>query len=388
MAYLGESDLDFGLGSRLFEARRKELSDFLRQIEGTVGPLAGWADPRISRLQPVVANEVARLRERLETLADGQGQPWAALAELDRLTQLLASETLAVVGGISMRVTGVDSGAAELPEALLAAVAGNMALGYEFITVPSGSEFIDVMSDVIRVRYPGTGVWDLPVVLHEFGHFLVGHLPRSAEPSVSAIIDRERTASPRRGYFADELWADTFAAYVGGPAYAFSAMIRFDVVGAAEDDPPSHPSAMKRVAAIRLTLGRSQAAWERRRRAAGSLEVPIASAEGLWRDRLRAVGVATEPDATDRAYAEDLAGQFIGILNRDWPRIRYDDTRHAAAIRQGLDDGQPELPQDAGLIDVLNGGWWARRNAEAELGDADVITEQVSHMCREIAADE
>src|SRR6266566_3323148 len=388
VAYLGESALDFGLGSRLFEERRKQLGDFLRQIEGTVGPLAGGPDPRMSRLQPVVANEVARLRERLETLPDGQGQPWAALAELERLTQLLASETLAVVGGISMRVRGLDSEAGELPEALLAAVAGSMALGYEFITVPSGSEFIDVMSDVIRVRYPGAGVWDLPVVLHEFGHFLVGHLPRSAEPSVSAIIDRERSASPRRGYFADELWADTFAAYVGGPAYAFSAMARFDVVGAAEDALPSHPSAMKRVAAIRLTLGHSQTAWQRRRRAAGSLEVPIASAEDLWRNRLRAAGVATEPDATDRTYAEELAGQFIGILDRDWPRIRYDDTRRAAAIRQGLDDGQPELPRDAGLIDVLNGGWWARRNAEAEFGDADVITEQVSHMCREIMADE
>ena len=223
-------------------------------------------------MQPVVANEVARLRERLDTLPDGQSQPWSALAELERLTQLLASETLAVVGGISIRGTGLDPGADDLPEALLAAVARKMALGYEFITVPSGSEFIDVMSDVIRVRYPGTGVWDLPVVLHEFGHFLVDHLPRSAEPSVSAIIERERAASPKRGYFAEELWADTFATYAGGPAYAFSAMIRLDVVSAAEDDPPSHPSAMKRVAAIQFTLDRSQAAWQRRRRAAGSLQ--------------------------------------------------------------------------------------------------------------------
>ena len=82
MAYLGESDPDFGLGSRLFKERRKELSDFLSQIESTAGRLAGWADPRMSRLQPVVANEVARLRERLETLPDAQGRPWPALAEL------------------------------------------------------------------------------------------------------------------------------------------------------------------------------------------------------------------------------------------------------------------------------------------------------------------
>lgn len=386
MAYLSEPDLEFGLGSRLFEERRKELGGFLRRIEGSVGPLTGGTDPRIGRLQPVVANEVARLRERLETLPEGHDQPWPALAELERLTQLLASETLAVLGGISIRARGLDSEAGDLPEALLAAVAGKMALGYEFITVPSGSEFIDVLSDVIRVRYPGTGVWDLPVVLHEFGHFLVGHLPRSAEPSVSAIIERERAASPKRGYFADELWADTFAAYVGGPAYAFSAMVRFDAASAAEDDPPSHPSAMKRAAAIRLTLERSQAAWQRRRRAAGSLEAPITSARDLWRDRLRVAGVPAEPDARDRTWAEDLAGQYISILDRDWPRLRYDDARYAAAIRRGLDDGQPELPRGAGLIDVLNGGWWARRNAEAGLPDVSFITEQIRHMCREIAA--
>ncbi len=94
MAYLGESALDFGLGSRLFEERRKQLGDFLRQIEGTVGPLAGGPDPRMSRLQPVVANEVARLRERLETLPDGQGQPWAALAELERRRSCLPARHL------------------------------------------------------------------------------------------------------------------------------------------------------------------------------------------------------------------------------------------------------------------------------------------------------
>ena len=81
-----------------------------------------------------------------------------------------------------------------------------------------------------------------------------------------------------------------------------------------------------------------------------------------------------------------MAGRYISVLDRDWPRIRYDDTRRAAAIRRGLDEGQPGAPRDAGLIDVLNGGWWARRNAWADLRNVDVITEQISLMCREIAA--
>jgi hypothetical protein len=260
-----------------------------------------------------------------------------------------------------------------------------MALGYTGITVPSGSEFIDLMSDVIRVRYPGTGVWDLPVALHEFGHFLVAHLPRSAEPSVWAVIERERAVSPRLGYFAEELWADTFAAYAGGPAYAFSAMVRFDPVSAAKDAPPHHPSAVKRVAAILVTLGRSQAAWQRGRRFSGSLQEPITLTRDLWRDRLAAAGVTARPDAGDLAYAEGIAGEFLAILDRDWPGIRYDDTQRAAAVRQGLDDGKPQAPPGAGLIDVLNGGWWARRKAEAELRDTGVITEQVGRLCAKVA---
>jgi len=383
MAYLTEPRGRRGPGPRLFEERRRELGSFLRRIEGTVPPSEA-ADSRLERLRIVVANEVARLREQLDTLPDAADPPWADLARLERLTQGLAAETLAVVGGISLRASGLDGDAGDLAEALLARVAGAMALGYTFITVPSGSEFIDLMSDVIRVRYPGTGVWDLPVTLHEFGHFLVAHLPRSAEPSVWTVVARERAISPRRGYFADELWADTFAAYVGGPAYAYSAMVRFDPVSAAEDDTPYHPSAMKRIAAILLTLGRSQAAWQRRKRFSGSLQEPITLARELWHSRLTAAGVTARPSTKDLEYAEGIAGEFLAILDRDCPGIRYGDAQRAAAIRQSLEDGQPQLPPGAGLVDVLNGGWWARRQAEAGLRDIAVITEQIGQMCARV----
>jgi hypothetical protein len=381
MAYLSEAGA--GPGSRLFEERRRELGGFLRRIEGTVNPGA-VTDARLGRLRPVIANEAARLRERLDTLPDAAQPPWTELAEIENLTRRLAEETLAVIGGISLRAGGLDVDAVDLPKALLARVAGAMALGDTFITVPSGSEFIDLMSDVIRVRYPGTGVWDLPVILHEFGHFLVRHLPRSAEPSVWAVIERERGVKPRCGYFADELWADTFAAYVGGPAYAFSALVRFDPASAAKDFAPYHPSAVKRAAAVLITLGRSQLAWKRRQRFAGSLAEPIALARDLWQARLAAAGVTTEPDAEALAYAEGITAEFLAILDRDWPRIRYDDAQRAAAIRQGLDSGRPDLPTGAGLIDVMNGGWWARRKAEAALRDTGALAEQVGDLCARV----
>jgi hypothetical protein len=373
-----------GAGRLLFEDRRRELGGFLSRIEGTVSPSA--ADARLGRLRPVIAKEVARLRERLNRLSPAADEPWKQLADLEVLTGRLAQETLAVVGGINLRAGGLAGDAGHLAEALLGRVAGAMTLGYTFITVPSGSEFIDLMSDVIRVRYPGTGVWDLPIVLHEFGHFLVNHLPRSEEPSVSAVVARERGCLEKRGYFAEELWADTFAAYVGGPAYACSALVRFDPVSAAKDAPPYHPSAMKRAAAVFATLSRSQAAWQRSQCFAGSLAEPITLARDLWQARLAAAGVAAEPDEDDLGNAEGLAGEYLAILDRDWPGIRYDDARRAAAIRQSIDGGRPELPAHAGLIDVMNGGWWARRMAENGLRDIGAITGQIENLCAEVVS--
>jgi hypothetical protein len=371
--------------ARMLSEKRDELGGFLRRIEGAVVAPAQENDPRISCLQPIVSMEVARLQERLDTLSGNRGQQWRLLSEVERLTQRLATETLAVVGGSGIRATGLDNGACALADAMLATITRTMALGYEPITVPSGSEFIDVLSDVIRVRYPGTGVWDLPVVLHELGHFLVRRLRRESEPSVSTIIERERDKAPYRGYFAEELWCDVFGAYVGGPAYAFSALLRFDAAAAHEDDRPSHPSPMKRAAAIRFTLGRSQAAWRRKDLAAGSLEAPVALAEQLWLERLEASGTRPESRAEDREYADDIAREYLAILDRDLVVIRYDDARHAAAVRRGLDEGEPTVPKGAGMVDVLNGGWWARRVARAEFRDVQVITEAVSQMCTRIA---
>jgi hypothetical protein len=66
--------------------------------------------------------------------------------------------------------------------------------------------------------------------------------------------------------------------------------------------------------------------------------------------------------------------------------VRYDDAQRAAIIRRGFDQDRPELPSSARLIDVLNGGWWARRTAEAEWRDVRPIADEMVQMCRRIAA--
>ena len=119
-------------------------------------------------------------------------------------------------------------------------------------SLPAPGEYVDLLSDVIRVRFPGGSVWDLPIAVHELGHFAAGRLrpDRRSRTSVEDIIARERADKRYLGYFADELFADTFATFVAGPSYAYTCMTtRFTPQSAYEDDhrlTPNRPIACSR----------------------------------------------------------------------------------------------------------------------------------------------
>jgi hypothetical protein len=387
---------------QLLTERRRELETFLARIEQTLAavvPVSEMSGQWVKRLQAIVHAEVKRLEERLAGVGGDLPRKLAELGEIERLIERIATETLAFVGGVTARSLGIDGGLCDWADALLAAVAEPMLQGYQPIALPSGSEFIDVVSEVIRVRYPGVGIWDLPVVLHEFGHFLVRRLPPGKEPSVSSVIRREREPLdecgglrevPYLGAFAEELWADTFATYVAGPAYAFSALDRMDPTTACDDQMPSHPSAVRRSGAILSTLDHLQDKWVGRGRVAGSLAVPVALVSERWRSRLAAAGVSTDAREPERQHASALAAEFVAILDRDSPAVRYDDGRVAAEIQHGLDIDEPSLPAGAGLVDLLNGAWWARYEAETQMRQVrvDKIGRAVKAMCLEAASNE
>ncbi len=95
-------------------------------------------------------------------------------------------------------------------------------------TVPAGTDEVSERDHVIRLRWPGDGIWTLALALHELGHF-VG---RRIEATEQLDADRWTVLRPwrtfcaaqatrfhRDWYHLHELIADAYAAYVGGPAY-------------------------------------------------------------------------------------------------------------------------------------------------------------------------
>jgi hypothetical protein len=368
----------------IVRVRRDTVAADLDRVDATLQSIEG-PDSLVKRLQPIVHMEVERLRERLATLPDDASVAWPALIDIGNKAARVAAETLSFVGGVAARSAGLDRGSCDLADRLLAAVGTDLLEAYQPVTVPASGEYIDVLSDVIRVRYPGAGVWDLPVVLHEFGHYVEPRLGRPDSP-VTAIIRREADQRPFLGSFAGELWGDVFATYVAGPAYAFSCLSRFAPTTAHDDAKPTHPSPVKRAVAVFHALDATQAAWERGGRASGSLDPLAKSAREWWAGRLEGAGVAAEPSAEERSYAVGLAAEFVAVLDASAPAVRYDDATVAAAVRRSLADPAIPRPETVSIVDALNGGWWARHAAEAA-GRADrvpAITKAVGEICAKI----
>jgi hypothetical protein len=343
-----------------FSRRREEIGSTLEAVRDALAQLADADAVWVDSLSPIIEAEVARLNEELSQTEGSSELHWLALADISRKAERIAAEALAFVGGMAARSANLDQGQCTLADDLLRAITEGLLIGDAPITLLAASEYVDVLSEVVRVRYPGRGIWDLPIVIHELGHSVVARFtPTRDGDTPSTIIGRERTIARYRGAFADELWADTFAAYIGGPAYAFAALSRFEPSKARDDQRPTHPAPLTRAVVIFATLTRLQTAWTSSHRAGGSLAPMISLAEAFWSSRLNAAAVAPAPEEHVVRYASELAAEFVSILDREHVVLRYDDARAAAAVRRHLLEDE-QLNGEYGLVDVLNGAWWAR----------------------------
>lgn len=367
-----------------------------QQLDDTVAslrPLAG-ADPDLhTRVHAVVQHEVARLRGRLDAVAFDvdPASTWAALTAVEESAGALAAEVLAFVGGLAVRRAGVDRGLSRLGAHLVETTGSAVRMPAEPVTIPAPSEYVNMMSGIIRVRFPGGTIWDLPVVLHEMGHFLAPRLGAGSPEGLlaQAFIDAERSTLRYLGNFADELFADCFATYVAGPAYVYTSLLeRFTPAGAHDDRAPSHPAAVKRAEAMLHVLGhlRDHAGDD-----APLIDMLMGDVEEAWRATLRTTGVDEEPDDEARAYARRVASAHLQALDAHAPAARYGAVSRAFTLSQALggDAGQlPALQPDDTLLTVVNAGWIGRRRAEDKqhVHLVQVIAEQIAGLCA-VAAD-
>ena len=97
----------------------------------------------------------------------------------------LVDELVALLMTRLLRTSGLDSGTFQAAESLVAELTSLTGVPRLVLGHTQESESVDYTRAKVSLRFPGSRVWDLPIVSHEFGHHAVRELPH-LEPTLRA----------------------------------------------------------------------------------------------------------------------------------------------------------------------------------------------------------
>ncbi|HSA56062.1 MAG TPA: hypothetical protein VLE53_10175, partial [Gemmatimonadaceae bacterium] len=204
-------------------------SDGLRRLIG------GQLEPHFAiefanRVRSLVALRTS-LAQRAPDADLGDG--WSRLEQESRAIERLYDRFLTHVQAETFRAAGFDHGAALVADGLLTELAALTDLPWRRQAVVGGGDVFEEATEVISVRFPQYSIWLLPVVAHELGHFAASRLRREDGTPVRAMIAglagegltamlpaSAKVLQAQRADFLEELFADVFATWLLGPAYA------------------------------------------------------------------------------------------------------------------------------------------------------------------------
>jgi hypothetical protein len=266
--------------------------------------------------------------------------------------QPLFVEALAVLEGALARSARLDDGFCDAADRLIAEISKQAQRDWNRFTILNEGELFSNLAEMIRIRFPSAGVWDLPIAAHECGHFIstqawernrAGIFRHAFQDFLDA--NKDEPESPPL-YHLHEYFADVFAAFAVGPAYALSALLlRFDASRPYEET-DTHPNPAKRAYLILSTLK-----WMDRKSIFPHFGGIIDMLSKLW-----------PPDQETRAHGDRYLDHWLGpMIERNFPLVRYETWTKAQVLAQRLGrGGDTKTESEYSLRDVLNAAWLAR----------------------------
>jgi hypothetical protein len=342
--------------------------DFLRGLEGQKASLESQLATRAASGSP----------------ADDEGQlaaDWGEFVRARTVGDGAIRQCLALVSGAVFRSLDLDDGTCAIADTLIAEINEQAGVRWDGFTIMAADDEFVPADEIVRVRFPPGDIWSLAAAVHEFGHFATGRLdaPGAGLSRIQVFDaymqeldeDRRRTAGtpssglgPLERRHQAEFFADAFATYAAGPAFACTALLaRFDPfaagtatptrAAAGSANPGSHPSDLQRAHVILEVLGKLAATHFTRfsgirGRLAAEWQAAVADT-GLRQDR--------PPDAD---VLTGMANRFWTILKTSREGLQYAGWDSAQAMQNDLLDAVAPPPADARVIDVLNSAWSAR----------------------------
>jgi hypothetical protein len=324
----------------------------------------------ISLVNRTFLNRIPALKQDLATLLeDASGtlpieEVWSGLRGKEQEVRPLFREGLAVVEGSLARSSGVDGGLCRLADSLLNQLSDKADVPWDRFTILAEGEFYADLVDIIRLRFPETSLWNLPVAAHEFGHYVAERLTAPDSHAgrrfpVLELIHRLSAGDSKEAYFLHEYFADVFATFASGPAYACTCLLlRFSPLGAHLDH-DRHPSRLRRARLILDALERMSTQYDSFLPPYGDL---IRRLQTAWAEMLGAEPSA-HLDETRAAVLEGTLDELYSVLERSINNARYTGWDRALRLAGRLTpdhESPPQLGDEDDLRDVVNAAWLSR----------------------------
>jgi len=321
---------------------------------------------------------------------------WPRFRNIRKVSVPLFVECLALIGGALVRATEfekgpgpqLDKGLCRIADALLDDLSSRAVVLWERFTILGETEFFGEMAQIIRLRFPEVSIWNIPIAAHEFGHFIGPELKQAEIGGTFRypFQDELRKVEDEQGRaFLQEYFADLFATYTLGPAFACTCiLLRFDPIEAYQDK-KEHPAYAKRFYLIRRTLEKMNL---------GPYQGIVAHLDIIWRQSLKALGLREHLAQEIASQLDELLEMLYDLVITELPTIQYKDLSRAYRLsRKLLIDAETANIVEAAriaapehtLVDILNAAWICR----VEIEDQDdklllQIGERAVKLCEEI----
>jgi hypothetical protein len=308
---------------------------------------------------------------------------WSGLQQREGACAFLFRECLAFLQGARGRGRDVDTGLCEIADTMLDELSAACELNWCRFTILADEEFFSDQVQIIRLRFPFCGIWDLPVAAHEFGHFAAYRLtvPEGdgrRSPPFKEYIDgyiAENQLRKEEEYYLNEYFADAFATYVLGPSYACtSLLLRFGVATALDEMDGRHPSYGKRAWIILDTLNR----MNKERDSEGDFNQVVSVLRDYWISALKSAENARELSESDREKLNDISLQLYGILKGGARNARYNRWKIARKLQPALKPDGKKPDGEYEIRDLLNAAWLVRLQPNILPGQ---ISNRVVELC-------